>query len=349
MSIAPPPPRISVVIPTYQRREQVVRAVESVFAQRCPASEVLVVDDGSTDGTAELLRRRYGERVRVLVQPNRGASAARNRGIAAATGDAVAFLDSDNRWFDRHLAVVTELLERFPEAVLVGTQRAFTFGDEQPADARLTDLAEHLLLRGPAVGLTTSVAVRRRALLDAGAFDEELRYGEDTELFVRLSVLGPMALVSGRTFERGHEPNSLLAEGRRTGGYVGLLERCGDGALAVLDRTPRPDADRVREAALTARALGRAVVALDGAQPTSVLAAELQDAVRHHPALAAEPRLFLVRAAPALPRWHDPAWRLGALNRLIGVWPSRRGRALLRLRAVKAALKAKGRSLTGVG
>src|SRR5262249_4621066 len=95
--------RVSVVIPTYERRRWVCRAVESVLAQTRPADEILVVDDGSSDGTADELARRFGARVRVLVQPNGGVAAARNAGVRAARHPLVAFLDSDDCWLPSKL------------------------------------------------------------------------------------------------------------------------------------------------------------------------------------------------------------------------------------------------------
>ena len=119
--------RISVIIPTYQRREYVARAVRSVLVQTFSDFELIVIDDGSTDGTDEALTG-LDSRLRYQWQENGGPGAARNAGIALARGEIVAFLDSDNRWLPRHLAIVTDVLERHPEAVLVSAT-------SRPADA----------------------------------------------------------------------------------------------------------------------------------------------------------------------------------------------------------------------
>lgn len=95
--------RFSVVIPSHNRSAWLVAALESVFAQTEPAFEIIVADDGSTDDTPDVLRK-YEGRVKVLTQRNAGPSAARNLGIAAATGDYIAFLDSDDLWFPWTLA-----------------------------------------------------------------------------------------------------------------------------------------------------------------------------------------------------------------------------------------------------
>jgi len=89
--------QISVIIPAWNRAERLVRALDSVFAQDLAPHEIIVVDDGSTDHTRELVARRFGG-VRYLYQQNRGVSSARNAGIRAATGDWIALLDSDDRW-----------------------------------------------------------------------------------------------------------------------------------------------------------------------------------------------------------------------------------------------------------
>src|SRR5215831_13870333 len=90
-------PFFSVIIPTYNRATCVGRAIESVLRQTFQDYELIVVDDGSTDKTAEVVRQ-YGERIVFVSQPNRGVSAARNAGVSRAAGDWVAFLDSDDEW-----------------------------------------------------------------------------------------------------------------------------------------------------------------------------------------------------------------------------------------------------------
>ena len=90
--------KISTVIPTYNRRDHVLRAIKSVLAQTVAVDEIIVVDDGSTDGTAEAIGSRYGSSVRLFRQKNGGVAAARNRGIREARGEWIALLDSDDIW-----------------------------------------------------------------------------------------------------------------------------------------------------------------------------------------------------------------------------------------------------------
>lgn len=114
---------VSVVVPTFNRAYCVTRAVDSALAQTHAAVEVLVVDDGSSDGTRELIYTRYAAepRVRYFYQPNQGVSVARNTGLLAARGEFVALLDSDDYWYPWKLAVQLAALRRFPAAGMVWT------------------------------------------------------------------------------------------------------------------------------------------------------------------------------------------------------------------------------------
>ena len=115
-------PLLSVVIPTWNRAHIVCEAIESAFAQRIGQVEVIVVDDGSTDNTVEVLEKSFGSRIRLLRLPRRrGAGAARNAGIGLATGKLIAFLDSDDLWLPGKLDAELSVLEHFPEAEAVIT------------------------------------------------------------------------------------------------------------------------------------------------------------------------------------------------------------------------------------
>src|SRR5687768_15225139 len=112
----PPQPTVAVVIPTRNRREMVAGAVESVLAQDPPAAEVIVVDDASTDGTAEALRERFGERIDVIrSETNIERGAARNLGARSSSAELIAFLDSDDEWAPGKL--VAQIGERSPVTV----------------------------------------------------------------------------------------------------------------------------------------------------------------------------------------------------------------------------------------
>ena len=114
-------PIVSVIIPTFNRSAMVREAVESVLSQTFDGFELIVVDDGSTDGTTDALRPLAGA-IRLIRQENRGVSAARNRGVAAARGALLAFLDSDDLWLPEKLAVQMSYMSTFPGAAVCHTE-----------------------------------------------------------------------------------------------------------------------------------------------------------------------------------------------------------------------------------
>ena len=118
------PISISVIIPTYNRFVALQNALASVYAQTLPPSEVIVVDDGSTDGTAEMVRREYPD-VKLLIQNNQGVSAARNTAIQVAEGDWIALLDSDDEWLPKKLETQMAALEKAPQVALCHTDGGF--------------------------------------------------------------------------------------------------------------------------------------------------------------------------------------------------------------------------------
>ena len=110
---------VSVIIPTYNRGSNIERTLDSVLAQTLAPSEILVVDDGSTDGTADWIEAHYGEKVRVIRQQNQGVAAARNRGLKEAKGEYVAFLDHDDIWLPQKLEKQLEVALAHPQVALV--------------------------------------------------------------------------------------------------------------------------------------------------------------------------------------------------------------------------------------
>lgn len=191
--------KVSVIIPTYNRQTQVLRAIDYVLAQTAPVDEIIVVDDGSTDGTAEAIRTRHGSRVRVLQQKNQGVSAARNHGIREARGEWIAFLDSDNVWLPTKVERQFEAVAAFGSEV--GVCFTDNFFDGHPdlkmskfQEATFESSSKFGILEDPAKFILagrepffTSSFMIKRALFGTASFDEALVIGEDTDLFFRLS------------------------------------------------------------------------------------------------------------------------------------------------------------------
>lgn len=198
-------PLVSVIVPTYNRAGVVGDTIEDLFQQTYQNIEIIVVDDGSTDET-QLKLTSYGDRIRWTAQKNAGPSAARNRGIAMANGEIVAFQDSDDVWHPTKIERQVSLLQRAGPSVVCCVcdsivqlpncvVRAF---ERAPVNF---PIEEGIWLNVPEVLATRFflfnqvVAVRRDVLARIGGFDESLRLMEDLQLALRLSLEGPWAFI----------------------------------------------------------------------------------------------------------------------------------------------------------
>jgi glycosyltransferase involved in cell wall biosynthesis len=199
---------ISVVLPCYNRGALLTRAIDSVLAQGAHASQVIVVDDGSTDDTKDICAR-YSNRIEYVWQQNAGSSVARNTGVSYARNQWVAFLDSDDYWTPCHLTRMVKAIEK------TGGEASFYFSDMQkgeddncptlwqtinfapPHPVHLTkDGTNWVFLRRQPTMLQCSV-FRRDVWMDSGGLDPRLRLRHDTELFYRLSIGAKICAVSG--------------------------------------------------------------------------------------------------------------------------------------------------------
>lgn len=210
-------PTVSVIIPTFNRAGCIARAIDSVLAQTYRDREIIVVDDGSTDNTMQVLEN-YAERIRCIRQDNAGVSAARNAGLRAAQGEWVAFLDSDDTWLPSKLAVQMDLVER------TGTEVCFTSvvqvdeTRERPVQGVCSDTVFQepldLLLVLRVVPYVQSMVAKTRFLRKLGGFNELLRVAEDTDLIYRMAFKSAFAYVG-----------SPLVRMDRTEGRNGLANR----------------------------------------------------------------------------------------------------------------------------
>jgi glycosyltransferase involved in cell wall biosynthesis len=189
-----PRPLVSVVIPSYNYGRFVVEAVKSALAQTYRPIEVIVVDDGSTDDTAERLAA-YADRIRYIRQENSGLSAARNTGIRAATGEWVALLDADDLWHRQKLEVQLRAGER-ASVGLIGSPGAKTppTTEDLPADPPAQKVGVRDFLLSARMG-PSSALIRRTCFESVGYFDESLRSIEDRDMWLRLAARYECVLV----------------------------------------------------------------------------------------------------------------------------------------------------------
>lgn len=218
-------PLFSVIIPTYQRRDAVLSAVLSALTQSIATIEVIVVVDGSTDGTELALEEVNDPRLSIIVQQNRGASAARNAGVDHARGRYIAFLDCDDRFLPHHLADLLPLLEENENVVAYGQVLADRGGGRNflkpPRAIQRDEPVDRYLMCDRGFIQTSSVALSR-ALAEKVRYREDVRFGDDTDFALRLSLAGARFSMASRpgTIWADREAENRLSQVR---GNVGSL------------------------------------------------------------------------------------------------------------------------------
>jgi glycosyltransferase involved in cell wall biosynthesis len=189
-------PQVSIIIPTYNRKHFVTDAIDSCLAQTYPNCEIIVIDDGSTDGTEAFLRDTYGERIRYIYQANQGPAIARNIGISSANGEFIHFCDADDQLLPHKIKTCVAYVQAHPDIAVVHTYYQFVAPDgKTPVDTTpFPQFGEDLFctllrLTGNHI-LISSTMIRKAALDDVGMFahDPDYRSAEDWDLFLRLSA-----------------------------------------------------------------------------------------------------------------------------------------------------------------
>lgn len=193
---------VSVLISTFNRADQVMKAIQSVLDQTYQDFEIIVSDDGSSDNTKEVVRGFNDDRVKYFYQENRGVASARNLGLRNANGEVIAFLDDDDWWLPEHLELIIDFFSVYPEASMVYTQNEVYFADgsrrgpvkykrkEYPYIERKegywlwTDPFE-IYLDGHA-SATPCVAVKREVFEEIGGFYEAVTSGQDYDMHLRI-------------------------------------------------------------------------------------------------------------------------------------------------------------------
>ena len=205
-------PLVSVIIPTFNRGWIIKEAIESVLAQDFTDFELIVVDDGSSDDTAEILDA-FGGDIKIIRQSNRGVSAARNRGIEASAGRWIAFLDSDDLWLPQKLSRQVSFFDAHPDAMISQTEEQWVRnGVRVNPRLRHRKFSGMIFERSLALCLVSpsAVMIRKRLFSDVGLFDESLPACEDYDLWLRVSCRFPVYLIdSPLIIKRGGHADQL--------------------------------------------------------------------------------------------------------------------------------------------
>lgn len=215
------PPQCSVIIPAYNRAQFVTKAIDSVLRQTYTDYEIIVVDDGSTDNTREVLEN-YGDAVRIVYQENAGVSAARNAGIRKAKGRWIAFLDSDDEWKQEYLLRQMQRTRSHPEAVAHITNVVTIYADGKTRDHFEANLLkkfrnnDYLFIEKPfhmildhSHWYLQSTIIRRDVLFRTGLLNTGLTIAEDLDLIARLSLEGPFGISRKILVETYRRPESI--------------------------------------------------------------------------------------------------------------------------------------------
>jgi glycosyltransferase involved in cell wall biosynthesis len=208
------PPLVSIIIPTFNRAWSIHRAIDSVLDQNYKNFELIVVDDGSTDATPTILSG-YREAIKRINQRNSGVSAARNRGIAEASGRLITFLDSDDYWLPQKLSTQVDFFASHPDAVICQTEEIWIKNSRrmnpkkrhQKPSGMMFSQSLHLCLISP-----SAVMIRKELFDEAGVFDETLPACEDYDLWLRVTCRYPVHLIDTPLIVKtGGHPDQLSA------------------------------------------------------------------------------------------------------------------------------------------
>ena len=199
---------ISVVVPLYNKVNEVCRAIDSVFSQTVQDFELIIVDGGSTDGSLEAIQKYIDdERFTLIHQKSKGVASGRNEGIVASKYDMIAFLDADDEWYPTFLEMILYLRKKYPEAGLYATAYAPCYGDDvgeprlgdlpkAPWDGILPSYFKTSALAFVYPFLPSSVAIPKKTFEIIGMFNPAYRIGEDAELWGRIALEYPIAFTS---------------------------------------------------------------------------------------------------------------------------------------------------------
>jgi glycosyltransferase involved in cell wall biosynthesis len=191
-------PKVSVIIPTYNYGKYIEKAIDSVLAQTYQDFEIIVVDDGSTDNTKEIIETRYKDKVRYFYQENKGAPVARNKGIRKSRGEYLTFLDADDWFAPENLKYKVKVLDNDADAGWVYSDGYYVNKEGEIIDKASNrfsfsnrklegDISSELFSMGNYI-TTDSVLARKTCIIKAGCFDETLPALQDYELWLRISL-----------------------------------------------------------------------------------------------------------------------------------------------------------------
>lgn len=201
----------SIIIPVYNGAKYIEKAIQSVFNQTVKDWELIIVDDGSTDDTADVLKKYNYEKIHIITQKNQGVSVARNNGVSNANGSHIVFLDADDLWHKNHLEVMANLINKYPDAGLYGTftRTELVNGEvitecnyfkDKDKEVYLEDFfAEYYKDKSAKMFTVITTCIKKEAFDKVGGFPVGCKIGEDLELSLRVAAYYSVVLSSVAT------------------------------------------------------------------------------------------------------------------------------------------------------
>ncbi|MBT8245459.1 MAG: glycosyltransferase family 2 protein [Winogradskyella sp.] len=194
-------PFFSVIIPLYNKEKYILKTLETVINQSFNNFEVIIIDDGSTDNSVNLIENIEDNRIKIFHKENQGVSSARNHGMQKAKSDYIAFLDADDLWLDHHLQILFDLIQEFPEAGLFSTGYLISFNSHKKRAVikGLPDEFKGIItnffknnLYSPIVN-SSIAAIKKSVLTNVNGFDLNLKSGQDTDFWIRVALENKVA------------------------------------------------------------------------------------------------------------------------------------------------------------
>ncbi len=218
-------PKVSVIIPTYNREQFIVRAINSVLSQIYRDFEIIIVDDGSTDHTKNILDQ-FNGKIKYIYQDNQGVSAARNRGIQESSGQYIAFLDSDDYWVPEKLTLQVDVLEKNPHIGIVYARMPILNekGEKvglKPARISGKNFKELMEVWGDLP--TSTVMTRKECFNKAGMFDASLPPMEDIDMWIRISRFYDLYEIENKVLAYYHRHSEQITADK-VKVYTGLIK-----------------------------------------------------------------------------------------------------------------------------
>jgi glycosyltransferase involved in cell wall biosynthesis len=193
---------VSVVIPLYNKAPHISRAINSVLAQASPPEEIIVIDDGSTDGGGDIVKAYQDPRIRYIRQENQGVSAARNKGIAVAQGGVIAFLDADDAWKPEFLETILELRKLYPQAGAYATVYTIISPDGSTFQRKINPLEQGIEFElidnifkeeFSKQQCSSAIAIPKKVFEEVGGFPGGETHAEDIDTWIRIGIKFPIA------------------------------------------------------------------------------------------------------------------------------------------------------------